>query len=200
MGDVGRYRNLVVTVTKGSSTARSAIEALKPASFDHVIVESYRDNLSVQEADTKTLVTLLHLRDIMSRDNVRINVVSEMLDERNRKLAEVCQIDDFIVSDHLVSLMMTQVSENPEISAVFTDLFGTEGAEIYLKPADWYVALGAEVDFATVILGASRRKETAFGYMVAAADGLPAQVVLNPAKTGVRAFSEKDRVIVLAED
>ena len=49
----------------------------------------------------------------MSRDNVRINVVSEMLDERNRKLAEVCQIDDFIVSDHLVSLMMTQVSENP---------------------------------------------------------------------------------------
>ena len=200
VGDLGRYRNLAVTVTKGSSTARSAIEALKPAAFDHVIVESYRDNLGVQEADTKTLVTLLHLRDIMSRDNVRINVVSEMLDERNRKLAEVCQIDDFIVSDHLVSLMMTQVSENPEISAVFSDLFGTEGAEIYLKPAEWYVALGAEVDFATVILGASRRKETAFGYMIAADDGLPARVVLNPGKADLRAFADQDRIIVLAED
>jgi voltage-gated potassium channel Kch len=200
VGDLGRYRNLAVTVTKGSSTARAAIEALKPATFDHVIVESYRDNLSVQEADTKTLVTLLHLRDIMSRDGVRINVVSEMLDERNRKLAEVCQIDDFIVSDHLVSLMMTQVSENPEISAVFTDLFGTEGAEIYLKPAGRYVALGTDVDFATVIAGARGRKETAFGYMVAAEDGLPARVVLNPAKSEVRAFADHDRIIVLAED
>ena len=200
VGDLGRYKNLTVTVAKGSSTVRAAIEALKPAAFDHVIVASYRDNVSVQEADTKTLVTLLHLRDIMSRDNVRINVVSEMLDERNRKLAEVCQIDDFIVSDRLVSLMMTQVAENPGISAVFGDLFGSDGAEIYLRPADWYVALGKEVEFATVIAGARGRNETAFGYMVAAADGLPAQVVLNPAKAGARAFAEKDRVIVLAED
>ena len=136
----------------------------------------------------------------MSRDKVRINVVSEMLDERNRKLAEVCQIDDFIVSDHLVSLMMTQISENPEISAVFTDLFGTDGSEIYLKPAEWYVALGAEVDFATLIAGASRRMETAFGYMIAAEDGLPAKVVLNPPKGDVKAFAEHDRIIVLAED
>ena len=199
VGDLGRYKNLTVTVAKGSSTARAAIEALKPASFDHVIVASYRDNVSVQEADTKTLVTLLHLRDIMSRDNLRINVVSEMLDERNRKLAEVCQIDDFIVSDRLVSLMMTQVAENPGISAVFGELFGSDGAEIYLRPADWYVALGKEVEFATVIAGARGRSETAFGYMVAAADGLPAQVVLNPAKTGAHAFAELDRVIVLAE-
>jgi hypothetical protein len=200
VGDLGRYKNLTVTVAKGSSTVRAAIEALGPASFDHVIVASYRDNVSVQEADTKTLVTLLHLRDIMSRDNVRINVVSEMLDERNRRLAEVCQIDDFIVSDRLVSLMMTQVAENPGISAVFGDLFGSDGAEIYLRPADWYVALGKDVDFATVIAGARGRNETAFGYMVAAADGLPAQVVLNPGKAGVRAFAELDRIIVLAED
>ena len=200
VGDLGRYRNLAVTVAKGSSTARAAIEALKPASFDHVIVASYRDNLGVQEADTKTLVTLLHLRDIMSRDNIRINVVSEMLDERNRKLAEVCQIDDFIVSDHLVSLMMTQVSENPEISAVFSELFGSEGAEIYLKPAEWYVALGGDVDFATVIAGARGRNETAFGYMIAAEDGMPARVVLNPPKADLRAFTDSDRVIVLAED
>ncbi len=200
VGDLGRYRNLAVTVTKGSSTARGAIEALGPVSFDHVIVASYRDNLGVQEADTKTLITLLHLRDIMSRDDVRINVVSEMLDERNRKLAEVCQIDDFIVSDRLVSLMMTQVAENPEISAVFGELFGSEGAEIYLRPAEWYVALGRAVDFATVIAGARGREETAFGYMVAAEDGLPARVVLSPPKAGGRSFTQSDRVIVLAEN
>jgi voltage-gated potassium channel Kch len=200
VGDLGKYSNLTLAVTKGSTTARHALEAIKPASFSHVIVASYRDNLPVQEADTKTLVTLLHLRDMMSRSNERINVVSEMLDERNRKLAEVCQIDDFIVSDHLVSLMMTQISENPELSAVFADLFSSQGSEIYLRPADWYVAPGAEVDFYTVLAGARARNETAFGYMVAAEDGLPARVVLNPGKADVRAFADKDRIIVLAEN
>ncbi len=200
VGDLGRFKNLTVTATKGSSTSRSAIEALRPATYDHVIVASYRDNLSVQEADTRTLVTLLHLRDIMSRDDVRINVVSEMLDERNRKLAEVCQIDDFIVSDRLVSLMMTQVAENPQIAVVFSELFGSEGAEIYLRPAEWYVTLGTEVDFATVIAGARGRGETAFGYTAGGTDGIPSQVVLNPVTTAKRAFSASDRIIVLAED
>lgn len=200
VGELGKHSSLAVTVSKGSTTARVALEAMKPASYNHVIVQSYRDNLSVQEADTKTLVTLLHLRDMMTKTKARINVVSEMLDERNRKLAEVCQIDDFIVSDHLVSLMMTQVSENPELSVVFTELFGSQGAEIYLRPAEWYVAPGAEVDFYTVLAGARARRETAFGYMVAAADGEPARVVLNPAKSDVRVFADHDRVIVLAED
>ena len=40
-------------------------------------------------------------------------IVSEMLDIRNRELAEVTRADDFIVSDKLVSLIMTQIAENP---------------------------------------------------------------------------------------
>ena len=54
----------------------------------------------------KTLVTLLHLRDIAERDETPFSIVSEMLDLRNRELAEVAGVDDFIISEHLVSLMM----------------------------------------------------------------------------------------------
>jgi voltage-gated potassium channel Kch len=47
---------------------------------------------------------------------------------RNRELAEVAHVDDFIVSDHLVSLMMAQLSENAELFDVFTDIFDPEGS------------------------------------------------------------------------
>ena len=65
-----------------------------------------------------------------------------MLDVRNRELAEVTRADDFIVSDQLISLMLTQISENRELDAVFADLFDPDGSEIYLKPAGDYVEPG----------------------------------------------------------
>ena len=56
-----------------------------------------------------------------------------MLDHRNRELAEVTQADDFIVSDRLISLMLSQLSENEELNAVFDELFNPEGSEVYLS-------------------------------------------------------------------
>ena len=53
--------------------------------------------ISVPE-DAKTLVTLLHLRDMAQKDETPFSIVSEMLDLRNRELAEATQVDDFIVS------------------------------------------------------------------------------------------------------
>ncbi len=198
--NLGTFAHTKVTIKQGSATTRATLEALKPQSYDHVIVQAYSDNMGVQDADTKTLVTLLYLRDLMSRTNVRINVVSEMLDERNRKLAEVTRIDDFIVSDHLVSLMMSQVSENPHLSEVFADLFGSEGCEIYVRPADWYVTPGIEIDFYSVLAGARNRNATAIGYVLAGVGGGQPQVILNPLKTERRAYGPDDRIIVLAED
>ena len=95
----------------GDTTDRALLDELNAADYDHVIVLSYT-GLDIQAADAKTLITLLHLRDIAEKDETPFSIVSEMLDLRNRELAEVAQVDDFIVSDHLISLMMTQLSEN----------------------------------------------------------------------------------------
>ena len=65
-----------------------------------------------------------------------------MLDLRNRALAEVTRADDFIVSDRMTSLLLSQVAENKHLKAVFDDLFDPEGSEIYLRPASEYVAAG----------------------------------------------------------
>ena len=74
-------------------------------------------------------------------------------------------MDDFIVSDHLVSLLTTQLAENPRLEAVFTDLFDPEELlKFYLKPVGDYVTTGAPVNFYTVVELARRRGETAIGY------------------------------------
>ena len=109
-------------------------------------------------------MTLLHLRDIAERRDAEFSIVSEMLDDRNRQLAEVTQVDDVIVSDKVVSLMMAQISENKHLAQVFTQLFSASGSEIYLRPASEYVRPGAEANYATIVEAARRRGESAIGY------------------------------------
>jgi len=170
--------------------------------YDHVIVLAY-STLEPQEADAQTLVTLLHLRDMAEKDETPFSIVSEMLDLRNRELAEATQVDDFIVSEHLVSLMMAQLSENAELFDVFKDIFDPEGAEIYLKPIDDYVATGQPVNFYTVTEAARRRGETVLGYRIESESNDSAKaygVHTNPKKSEQVTFAPKDKVIVIAEE
>ena len=155
---------LTVQTRRADTSSRIVLETLGVQDYDHVLVLAYRDDLDVQAADAKTLVTLLHLRDIADRDGFSISIVSEMLDDRNRELAEVTRPDDFIVSDRLASLMIAQVSESRALISVFEQLFSSGGNEVYLRPAELYVDPGAEVDFYTVVGAAARKQETAIGF------------------------------------
>lgn len=196
-------KNQKITCVTGDTTDRRTLDRLDVTRYDHVIVLSYADDLDEQQADAHTLITLLHLRDLADRAGKPLSIVSEMLDLRNRALAEVTKADDFIVSDRLVSLMLSQVSENKQLNAVFADIFDPEGSEIYVKPARQYVCLDQPVNFYTVVEAARRRGEVAIGYRLRALAGDAAQsygVVVNPDKSRTVTFGEADRVIVIAEE
>ncbi|MBX3194346.1 MAG: NAD-binding protein [Microbacteriaceae bacterium] len=196
------FSDIDVAWEQGDPTSRSVLDALHPETFDHILVLAASD-LPPQRADAKTLIALLHLRDIADEYGVDLNVVSEMLDDRNRELAEVTQADDFIVSDKLISLMLSQVSENKQLTDVFDELFRSDGPEIYLRPADEYVVLGEPVDFYTVIEAARRKGETAIGHRfdaLARDAGSMYGVSVNPLKTEAHAYTAADKIIVLAEN
>lgn len=195
-------KNQTLTHITGETTNRRTLDALPLTSFDHIIVLC-SDTIDPQRADSRVLVTLLHLRDIGEKLKHDFAIVSEMLDVRNRALAEVTKADDFIVSDRLVSLMLAQVSENKELNAVFEDLFDPDGSEIYVKPVSEYVTLGKAVNFHTVVEAARRRGEIAIGYRVAAkARDASVQygVRVNPRKSDRVTFGDGDKIIVIAED
>ncbi|HWH27116.1 MAG TPA: hypothetical protein VNT53_10780 [Pseudolysinimonas sp.] len=199
--ELGHYATLDITWRDGDPTSRATLDSLQVAGFDHILVLA-SESLPAQRADAKTLITLLHLRDIADTGGVDLNVVSEMLDDRNRELAEVTQADDFIVSDQLISLMLSQVSENRQLTSVFDQLFTSAGAEVYLRPVEQYITPGQSADFYTVIEAARAKGETAIGHRIEALARDSSQmfgVDVNPTKTVTRSYQSGDKIIVLSE-
>ncbi len=191
-----------VRFAEGDIADRSTLDKLGVCDFAHIILLSY-NQLPIQEADANTLIALLHLRNIADAANADLAIVSEMMDLRNRALAQVAKADDFIVSDKLVSLMLSQLSENKQLDRVFRQLFSADGAEVYIRPITDYVRIGTPVDFHTLLEAAALRGETAIGYRIATAGQDKDQgygVRVNPKKSNLVSFVAADQLIVLAED
>ncbi len=104
--------------------------------------------------------------------------------------------DDFVVSNRLVSLMLTQMSENESLLPIFTEILDEEGAEIYMRPVEEYVKTAAPVNFYTIAAAAAARGECAFGYLKRGETG----VTLNPSKSAQVQFAPGDSVVVMAHE
>ena len=189
-----------ISINEGNICDRTLLSSLDIRKFDHIIVLAYRD-LEEDEADGITLLTLLHLRDIAEQEGLALPVVSEMLNLTNRDLASATKVDDFIVSDHLISLMMSQLSENSDLLEVFSDIFDADGSEIYLKPLENYVDVRKPLNFYTLVEAARRRGECAIGFRIRAESDRPESafgVYVNPSKSKFVQFDAQDEIIVLA--
>ncbi|RYD63831.1 MAG: hypothetical protein EOP58_10715 [Sphingomonadales bacterium] len=194
---------LTVDLQRIDTSSAAAIAALDPISYDSILVLGYSDHMAAQAADTRTLVTLLHLRGLGEARIAEMSVVSEMIDVRNRALAEVTRVNDFVVSNKLVSLMLAQASENVHLEAIFKDLLDEDGSEICLRPAERYVALGEAVDFYDVTDACRTRGEVAIGHhKLGTVDDSGRNlggIVVNPAKAEKVTYQAGDRIIVLTK-
>jgi ion channel POLLUX/CASTOR len=191
---------MTIECRNADSSHHDVLSELNVETYDHVLVLGYSDSMSAQPADTRTLVTLLHIRRIADQSHRHINVVSEMIDVRNRELAEVTRADDFVVSNKLVSLMLAQASENESISDIFANLLDEEGSEIYLRPVNHYVAVNEPVSFYTVAASAALAGDVAIGYRKAGSQGNRSGVLVNPTKSDIVTFTEEDRIIVIGRE
>ncbi len=195
--------NLSIEFKKAETTDSSTIEKLGILDYDYVMLLCYEQHFPVQEADAQTLITLLHIRSITEKSEKHVKLVSEMIDMKNRQLADITSADDFIVSDKLLSLLMTQVSENKYLMRVFEDLFDADGSEIYIKPAVEYVSLDKPVNFYTILESAAMKNEVAIGYRIFSKSkdvNYDYGVVVNPKKSEMIELTEQDEIIVLSED
>lgn len=198
-----QFENMKVEYFSGDGTKRAILERLDIESFDHVVVLADKDRFGVQQADSRTLLTLLHLRELARKTGKTLNIVSEMLDDHNRELAQSTDADDFIVSDKLVSLMLAQLAETAELSHVFAALLSSQGSEVRLHPIEWYVKLGVPVDFNSVIAAARSHGDTAIGIRKPGSligKGNTDEVLLNPDRTAKTVYQAGDKLVVLTND
>lgn len=192
-----------VVFDRGNPIDRPTLDRLVAEGYHYVVILSPGDAPDIQIADAATTISLLHLRDIARQTGHRFAIVSEILDVRNRDLAEVTSADDVIISERLVALALTQVAENKDVVPVFVEFLSPGGVEIYLKPVQDYVASGVPATFYTVLEAARRKGQTAIGYRLlaeASEPDLAFGVHMNPDKAKPVTFAEQDRIIVLAEE
>lgn len=90
--------------------------------------------------------------------------------------------------------MAAQELFHHEFTLVVEELTTDKGAEIYLKPAENYIALDKSADFYTILESARRKNETAIGYIQ------NGTVVLNPEKASRVRFYHFDKIVVLSDE
>jgi len=195
--------NAKLVFIEGNTTERRFLESIADGKYEHIILLCYADKFSTKIADAKALITLLHLRNIAEKNNFNFSIVSEILDVKDKELAEVTKADDFVVSNKLISLLITQLSENKELKHVFDDLFDADGSEIYLKPAGDYITPGSTTDFYTILESAARKGHVPIGYRIKSESynvDKAYGVYVNPQKSKTITLKEEDKIIVIAED
>jgi hypothetical protein len=160
----------------------------------------------MEKSDADTIFTLLVLREIQKKfhPDAKTEIVSEILDIKNKELIENASVNDFIISYKLISMVLAQISEQKQMSLVYDVLFSEEGSEIYVKPASKYFDnLPVKVNFYQIMDAVLKRDEVAFGYKLSKYDGLKNKnygVVINPEKDKVIELAKEDMIVVVAED
>lgn len=180
-------QGIKISFTSHSGSIEDLAKVAKGKKFNEVIVLAYRSNISIDEADTQTMLTMLLMNKLFREEGNGVSptrLVAEILDSRKSELARVAAVDDLVVSDNLAALMIAQVSQNPELSPVFEDLFDADGASINVRPVTDYLPLDAQVSYGEFVGAAANRGESAIGFYTAAhTKGDPASaVLLNPSK------------------
>lgn len=186
----------------GDPTKYNELEKLKLINYDHIVVLSDFINYNIMDADARNLITLLHARSIIQKSKKDITIVSQMMDERNRAVADQAKADDFIISEKIISQYMAQISENKFLYPLFNELFTNEGSEIYFNKISDYVQIGEPTNFYTLVKSASSRNESAIGYRKSASRydvNNNYGVKMNPDKDEKIIFDSSDQIIVLAK-
>ncbi len=194
--------NQQLSLVKGNIRNKKALtDMINKCDCNHVILLCYSDTMDIQSADSLTLITLIHLRRAVEETGRNFTIVSEILDIRNRALAEATHADDFIVSDNLISMVIAQLACNIELKRVFDELLTPGGSDIFLRPVRDYVKIDQPVNFYTIVSSAARYNQTAIGYRIAEystdADKKYG-VVLSPSKDQAIQFHPDDKVIVIS--
>ena len=207
------FKKLTVNYFYVESINRKFLEELKFNYINNVTIQSTFDETEdndFDEIDTQTLSILINLRDLRKLKKGNFKIVCELFDTNNHDLIQNDEVDDFILSEKIISSVLAQIAENKKLADVFRELFVPEGSEIYLKPITNYVNVNKKINFYELVESAKLKKEIAIGYRLEMYSKISSNkinnklanfgIILNPYKNDYVDFSEEDSLIVLSEN
>ncbi len=210
---IKKFKKLTVNYFYTESINRKFLEKLKFNDINNVTIQSTFDETEendFDEIDTQTLSILINLRDLRKIKNESFKIVCELFDTNNHDLIQNDEVDDFILSEKIISSVLAQIAENKKLADVFRELFVPEGSEIYLKPITNYVNVNKKINFYELVETAKLKNEIAIGYRLERYSKVSVTkinnklanfgIILNPYKNDYVDFSKGDSIIVLSDN
>ncbi|MEX2124051.1 MAG: hypothetical protein WD795_09180 [Woeseia sp.] len=196
-------RNVEIRFSRGDTVSAGFLRSLDVSSYDCVI--TLADESNDDDPDARSIMVLLLLSDILSTTPRAepVHVVSEIHDPRDRELVARTAAQEIIVSPEIVSMQLSQISQQPVLESIYRELLSAGGNEICLKPASRYVELHRPCSFNDLQFSAQTMMETALGVRVPGLSGSGASghgVRLNPGREERWQFGPEDSVVVLAQE
>ena len=198
-----KLENIELSVVECDFYDRAQLEALLEQEMTVLVLADENeedDEETIEKKDSKILMVLLQLRYLSEKKHYKLNVTSEMLRVENQELAQSANVNDFVVSSNITSLIVTQICQSRELKQIFEELLREEGSEIYVRPAGTYVELGKPVSIYTACEAAARQREVMIGYRRMDTDTGAVEMVTNPPKADEIVFTESDSLVVIAVD
>ena len=172
-----------------------------------VVLKAPTEADSTDAVDSANIKLLLLIKKLFtaSTSTKKPLVVSEVLDTSNLELFTHMGISDFLLSNRLISIFLTQLSKQPELVEVYDCLLSKEGAEIYIKPFSNFIENpNGEYTFADLMLLGQQRKDIVIGYKQVLSkpkeNGRDYEIILNPPKDQKIKLTDKDFLVVVSDE
>ncbi len=164
--------------------------------FEIILILGYNDCLSEEVADTFSLMQNLHLKSSLSEISIlnKPRIVLQLNDGSKKNLIDIEDDNEFIVSDVLSSLLMTQLADNPKLKIIFDELFSVEGTIIHINPISEYLDITSfsQVKVTDLIISCLSCNETFIGYIE------NDELFLNPQKSTIINTLDSLSLVVLS--
>ncbi|MBO6301226.1 MAG: hypothetical protein J6N15_02185 [Ruminiclostridium sp.] len=196
-----KFRNITLRIEECNIYDRNVLEKFLVPEMRVLVMAEEEEGLDdeiAEQRDSKILMILLHLRYLSETKHLRLNVTCEMLRVEDQEVAQYANVNDFIVSKNLTSLIVTQICQQRELKQIFEELLREEGSEVYVRPAKNYIVPGSKTDIYTACEAAARQREVLIGYRLTDPETGEMEMITNPPKSREITFGEKDCLVVIS--
>lgn len=188
-----RYRQLVVDDPYD-------VDALTPESYDGIALLSSElaEDYLVADAESLMAHVLLahHLRE--NGGDEKVSFLVELADEDNRELFELEGAEDLVMTNEIVSHLLSQVAVRPALAWIYEELFTVGGPEIRFRRFDEVMGELGELSFDDCQAACLAAGAVALGYRFRAERGdLRAGTHLNPHPDALFRPAPEDYLVIV---
>lgn len=185
------FHRFTLAATVADPTSPTALTSMvSDRDLDRIVLFAGRGRWSRDVADSRVLLSLLELRHLLD-EHGHIDLIAELLDPRSVELVRGSRSEVFVVGERLISLLMTQMSQEPRLEVVLRCLLEADGADLATIDASEAVALGQPITAADL---ASALRRWGWWFLGVRVEG---RTVLDPDAATEFRFGAGDRIVAI---